>query len=169
MTKTFKQFFYENDQISRLEDLLNNIDQTITTAKRRDDTLEQDHVERLKQQIGELYDQVMQAGKSLPDHMQGAPGEPSRHIKTIRALRGMALPEATQQQIDQLLNLFTEAEDQNKAASNPFVKPKWAKDRDKQEADEQKRRVMAAFSRPKRKQSIKIKPNNDKTLAKKDI
>ena len=169
MAKTFKQFFYENDQISRLEHLLNNIDQTIRTAKRRDDTLEPDHVESLKQQIGELYDQVMQADKSLPDHMQGAPGEPARHIKTMRALRGMALPEDTQQQIDQLLNLFTEAEDQNKTASNPFLKPKWAKERDKREADEQKRRVMAAFSRPKHKQSIKIKTNQDKTLAKKDI
>lgn len=154
MAKTFKQFFHENDQVSRLEDLLNVIDSTIATAKKEDDTLDPAHVESLKQQIGELYDQVMQAGRALPDHMQGAPGEPSRHIKTMRTLRGMQLPEATHQQIDEILQLFSE-DDQNKTASNPFLKPKWAKERDKREADEQKRKVMSAFSRPKSDKSKK--------------
>ena len=154
MAKTFKQFFHENDQVSRLEDLLNVIDSTIATAKKEDDTLDPAHVESLKQQIGELYDQVMQAGRALPDHMQGAPGEPSRHIKTMRTLRGMQLPEATHQQIDEMLQLFSE-DDQNKTASNPFLKPKWAKERDKREADEQKRKVMSAFSRPKSDKSKK--------------
>ena len=166
MAKTFKQFFHENDQVSRLEDLLNVIDSTISTAKNEDDTLDPSHVESLKQQIGELYDQVMQAGKALPDRMQGDVGEPSRHIKTMRTLRGMQLPEATHQQIDEMLQLFSE-QDQNKTAPNPFLKPKWAKERDKQEtapnpflkpkwakerdkqeAADQKRKVMAAFSRP---------------------
>ena len=169
MAKTFKQFFHENDQVSRLEDLLNVIDSTISTAKKEDDTLDPSHVESLKQQIGELYDQVMQAGKALPDRMQGDLGEPSRHIKTMRTLRGMQLPEATQQQIDEMLQLFSEqdqnktapnpflkpkwakARDKRETAPNPFLKPKWAKERDKRQAADQKRKVMSAFSRPKTK------------------
>ena len=165
MAKTFKQFFHENDQVSRLEDLLNVIDSTIATAKKEDDTLDPSHVESLKQQIGELYDQVMQAGRALPDHMQGAPGEPSRHIKTMRTLRDMQLPEATHQQIDEMLQLFSE-DDQNKTAPNPFLKPKWAKERDKREADEQKHKVMSAFSRPRRASRKPSRAPNRKPAAK---
>ena len=166
MTKTFKQYFFENEQVNRLEDLLDGIQMTISTADHR-------HVERLKQQIGELYDQVIQAGRALPDHMQGGAAEPPKHIKTMRDLSrlvqasvdtGTPLPGETQQQILHLSNLFTEGDESPfpekwrhnfDTTVNPFLKPRWAREQDKREAEKQKNAVMSAFS------PLKTTPKDD--------
>ena len=156
MTKTFKQYFYENDQIYRLEHLLNNIEQTIKAARQQDDALEPEHVDQLKQQIGELYDELVQADDTLPDHLQGGPGERPKHIQTMRDLnslvqasveKGLPIPEDTRQQMVYLSNMFTENDlEHDKKPPNPFLKPKWARERDSREAAKQKREFISAFT-----------------------
>lgn len=162
MIKSFKTYFTENTQVHQLERLLNRIDGDIEQAKRAQQALEPEQVEHLKNQIGQLYDMVVNTGGRIPAHLQGDAGDTPRHISTLRDLRDMEqLNGESHDMLDAMLNMFTEQQDDTK--TNPFLKPSWAKTRDKAQADKQRKDVEAAFERPPTDNNTKA---NNKEIAK---
>ncbi len=148
--KSFIQYFNENMTVIDLSRLLDQIDQTLDQSSADEQEFSDEEIDHLASKIGEVYDMVMNSGKSLPDHMQGSAGVAPRHISTLRKLKSrgaVAVPEHVINQIDEMLRLYTEADAEKK--SNPFEKPEWAKQRDLKQADDQKKAVMSAFSKPK--------------------
>ena len=151
MKQTFSSFFLESERASRLGELLDKIDAAVESSMGTDKTdFEPEEVDFLARKVGELYDALIGAGERLPTDMQGAAGEKPRHLNTLNNLRTMApagIPESVMSQIDEMLNQLNE-QGQPKTDSNPFEKPKWAKERDKKQADDQEKHVMAAFRKP---------------------
>lgn len=151
--KSFIQYFNENMTVIDLSRLLDQIDQTLDQSSADEQEFSAEEIDHLASKIGEVYDMVMNSGKSLPDHMQGSAGVAPRHISTLRKLKKQApaaVPEHVINQIDEMLSLYTEAGPRRAdKKSNPFEKPEWAKQRDLKQAADQKKAVMSAFSKPK--------------------